>query len=126
MLARNFLTPTELDISDKQFNALLQVLGMLERGELKMHHNWRKRKREPNTKYFDMGKWPERHCGSVGCIGFWAEKIGKVNMSCVPEKLDNLFYNYEATENETTTEQAAQALRNYLSTGKANWADVLA
>ena len=34
MLAQNFLTPSDLKIKDDLHAALIQVLGMLERGEL--------------------------------------------------------------------------------------------
>lgn len=32
MLAQNFKTPADLDLSDKEFASLVKVLGMLERG----------------------------------------------------------------------------------------------
>lgn len=127
MLMRNFLTPAELNISDQQFEALLKVLGMLERGEL-IWHSAVGRGDKLKTMRFNMNNWPVVHCGSVGCIGFWAEKIGKVSFDVfdLTAELDDLFYNDIATINvNTKPEEAAQALQNYLTTGKADWADVL-
>lgn len=127
MLARTFLTPAELNISDQQFEALLKVLGMLERGELV----WHKQAKESgasvkNINRFNMGSWSDSHCGTVGCIGFWAEKIGKVPFSpSTTMDTYDLFYNRKACNTNTTPEQGAEALRNYLSTGKADWDDVL-
>lgn len=116
MLARSFLTPEKLNISDKQFNALVQVLGMLERGELPWH------------KKFDMTSWPTKgiSCGTVGCIGFWAESILEAEIVSKDEELLQLFYADDFDLDEIKPEHAAQALRNYLGTGKANWASVLA
>jgi hypothetical protein len=36
MLAQNFKTAAELDLSDAEIKALVKVLGILERGELSM------------------------------------------------------------------------------------------
>lgn len=133
MLARTFLTPAELNISDQQFEALLKVLGMLERGELV----WHKQAKESgasvkNINRFNMGSWSDSHCGTVGCIGFWAEKVGKVplkvgkvHFSSITVGTRDLFYNHKACDMDTTPEEGAEALRNYLSTGKADWDDVL-
>lgn len=35
MLAQNFKTAADLDLADAEFEALVKVLGMLERGEIK-------------------------------------------------------------------------------------------
>lgn len=38
MLAQNFKTPADLDLPNPEFEALVKVLGMLERGEIKSDH----------------------------------------------------------------------------------------
>lgn len=116
MLARSFLTPTDLKITVKEFDALTEVLNMLERGEL--------------NQGFVMDEWPGIGCGTVGCIGFWTEKlIGEEVQWWDKPQLNNLFFINERVKNNydgVGPEQAANALRNYLTTGKANWATVLA
>lgn len=116
MLARSFLTPTELKIRVKEFDALGKVLGMLERGEL--------------NQGFVMDEWPGIGCGTVGCIGFWTEKlIGEEVKWYDNLQLNNLFFINERIRNYydgVGPEHAAHALRNYLTTGKADWASVLA
>lgn len=131
MLARSFLTPEELNISDKQFDALVQVLGMLERGELPWHT---KKAVLPLDVGFNMAKWPSRlegNCGSVGCIGYWCEKMGgaprwEFELNKTTE-IGKLFYPHGFGAFATITmDQGMQALSNYLTTGKADWAGVLA
>lgn len=139
MLMRSFLTPEELNISDKQFNALVQVLGMLERGELPWHC---KNLIKPTDIGFNMDRWYESEimpeCGSVGCLGYWCNKLGgHVSRFAVKNsELEHLFYpnrNSDGSKSklpkfyeDITPDEATQALRNYLGTGKADWAGVLA
>lgn len=136
MLARSFLTPEELNISDKQFDALVQVLGMLERGELP----WHSRSlitRLPTSIGFNMDCWPqstEEDCGSVGCIGYWCQKLGgdvtqeDIRSYASPYELKELFYPVEGIKSyqRITVDEGIQALSNYLTTGRADWAGVLA
>lgn len=127
MLARSFLSPVDLKISDKQLNALVQVLNMLERGELPWHRGVSR----PKDLGFNMGYWPDKRgkdCGTVGCIGYWTEKFLGEEFDDFPKELDNLFFINEIDIDwvDVTPEYAASALRNYLTTGKADWAGVLA
>lgn len=131
MLARSFLTPEKLNISDKQFDALVQVLGMLERGELPWYN---KDKVFPSDVGFNMAKWPsplENKCGSVGCFGYWCEKLGgaprwEFELNKTTE-IGKLFYpvGFGRNFNSVSVDEGMQALSNYLTTGKADWAGVL-
>ena len=135
MLARTFKTPAELNLSDAEFNALVTVLVMLERDELPWHsiHEFG----EGNG--FNMDRWPDagypagEHCGSVGCIGYWVEKVGSIGLagnirSGERNKLYRLLFpqGTGTAYRDIMPEQAAEAMRNYLATGEANWAAVLA
>lgn len=136
MLARSFLTPAELKIEDGDFEALLKVLGMLERGELPWHAS------TSSKEGFNMDRWPsaghsariDEHRGSVGCIGYWAEKLGarkELSSRAIYTELYGLFFPKVDNKNympykDIQPEHAAQALQNYLNTGKADWDAVLA
>lgn len=132
MLAQNFKTPAELRISQAQFDALVKTLGILERNETVWvsidcvsHHNIEKIK---FTGHFNMDVWQEPHkCGTVCCIGGTAELIGGVEFD--PHKnyaLWGLFYpNINLEYSKITVEQAACALRNYLTYGEAKWQEIV-
>lgn len=64
MLAQNFKTTADLGITDAEIEALIKVLGMLERGELKRA----KTTKEKGTNLFHMGEWGYG-CGTPACIG---------------------------------------------------------
>jgi hypothetical protein len=130
MLAQNFKTATELKISEEEQAALIKVLGMLERGELVdapscfyITHNG-----------FNMNCQGEG-CGTAACIGGWvATIIGvrqktyvnsyrpfdsmitrvRVKNNC---KLSDLYW----SQTSAKVAEAAIALRNYLTTGDAQW-----
>jgi len=117
MLARNYLTAEQLKLTDAQHAALIQVLGMLERGELVELDDARLRRRyEPNG--FSMGNW-------CYCICGWANKVSN------PAKLSYCDYNYSPVfargrydppyplfiRTGLNMEQATNALRDYLTTG---------
>lgn len=120
MLAQNFKTPADLEITDAEFDALTKVLGMLERGEITAHQ-------------FNMAEWG--HCGSVHCIGGWAQTINQSNFKKPnrPKELERLFYpSIVVVEGKpfngylATVPQAAIALRNYLTHGEPRWAEAFA
>lgn len=141
MLAQNFKTPADLGIQDKWFEALLKLLGMLERGELR-HTSTVKLKPlcddrvRPEVGLFNMNRWSVAfECGTVCCLGGTAEAIGGFRFGRMPEKLVHLFHPgqeshkvlHRAGGYETITmEQAAIALRNYLSSGEPRWEEALA
>ena len=128
MLAQNFLTAKALGITEVEVEALIKVLGMLERREI--------------TKRFVMHTTiSETPCGTVACICGWAHiaSNGKAfpeasihncgnafHARLSPEAIDLFGYNCapEILRNRTDT-QAASALRNYLTLGEARWAEVL-
>ena len=117
MLARNYLTAEQLKLTDAQHRALIQVLGMLERGELvelNQDHN-----RMPyRANGFSMGNW-------CYCICGWANKVAN------PKGLSFCDYNYSPVfgrgqadppyplfiRSGLNMEQATNALRDYLTTG---------
>src|SRR5271170_4836651 len=73
MLAQNLKTPADLGIEDKWFEALLKLLGMLERGELQ-HTSTAKLKPlsddrvNPQVGLFNMNRWSVAfECGTVCC-----------------------------------------------------------
>lgn len=141
MLAQNFKAPADLGIEARWFEALVKTLGMLERGELR-HTATAELKPlcservSPEAGLFNMNRWSVKfQCGTVCCLGGTAEAIGQFRFSGMPKKLIHLFHpgkednanlsrlgGYEAI----TTEQAAIALRNYLTHGEARWAEALA
>jgi hypothetical protein len=146
MLAQTQLTPAELKVTDKEFTGLVTVLGQLERGELKhafAHPFWAQDGSPPTGNCFNMGITGQVYeCGTVGCIGGWAA----LAMDMKPEDLDfyvsesrsiSLQPLYYPDEDEgcgeidvdyttITPEQASQAIRNFLATGKPQWAEILA
>lgn len=144
MLAQNFKTATDLGIKDVELDALIKVLGMLERGEI------------PKAA-FDMGRFRPYYsseesvvaeCGTVGCICGWANfisngaafpelnelRIGDPLMRRISPAARHAFAMDDHTQTELTGRiwsegtpaSAAVALRSFLSTGDANWAEALA
>jgi hypothetical protein len=135
MLSQNFKTPADLGHTEKEHAALVTVLGMLERGELKHVKLSEPREWSPSGKlftgHFNMGEWNVMAgCGTVGCIGGTAEMLMKDIFNYpYSDELEELFYppmEEDYTDiTDITTDQAARALRSYLTTGKANWKEVL-
>lgn len=129
MLAQNFKTPTDLQISDAEFEALVKVLGMLERQELIYSDVGKNLLPIPNG--FNMGTWEQaRACGTARCIGGWAAFLMKVDVEgyvigarC--STLNELFWGCP-NDNKATTAQASIALRNYLTHGEPRWAEAMA
>lgn len=129
MLAQSFKSAAELQISEAEQDALIKVLGMLERGEIDAEH-------------FNMDSYLNE-CGTVGCIAGWAYLVS--NEAAFPEvsrdcpkspargqhALMKLFRCglgdlFARPSRKTSPDQAAIALRSYLTTGEANWAEALA
>lgn len=128
MLAQNFKTADELRISGAQLSALQKTLVLLETGKL-IHAPFDgdgRREGEEFTGHFNMGRWNAvQACGTVCCIAGTAELIGGIRFpDHPPGRLGNLFYAGELGERVLTTitpQQAATALRSYLTTGDARW-----
>lgn len=147
MLAQNFKTPAALDITEAEFNALRDVLGMLERDEMKhvsglQGRSWSERGYQKGDIFcglFNMTGFAETtHCGTACCIAgtcdlvsgtkfanrFWGDEPGGL-----PRELGQLFCPDELTAEqmgEIQPSQAAIALRNYLTHGEPRWLEALA
>lgn len=132
MLAQNFKSAADLEITEAQKAALIKTLVLLETGRL-THAPYDGRLsdtyREPGafTGHFNMGRWrAQQDCGTVCCIAGTAELIGRVQFSThTGDALGDLFWahgrgiDYKITD--ITPSQAATALRSYLTTGDARW-----
>ena len=137
MLANNFMTPSALGISDAEFDALVKVLGMLERGEI------------PDGE-FNMRR-VQHPCRTPACLCGWANYVSAgqafplyaptrptffsnaggygPRWRDLPRQLLQLFgYGGRPTDPvyAATPSQAAIALRSYLTHGEARWAEALA
>lgn len=137
MLARNFKSATDLRISEEEYEALIAVLGMLERGEL-VYAEYPNIRRTDDTKLFNMNN-SGGECGTPACIGGWVailmgrclgtgyNSVCHYVSSCDYEKhpLQDLYWNDAALNMNATVEQAAMAVRSFLTTGKAKWKKVL-
>lgn len=126
MLARNFLSATDLNIDPDEHQALIAVLGKFERGELvhqPQYYDITDKFGEPCG--FNMARW---QCGTVMCIGGWAEYIngGRFDHKnyCLTESY-KLYYPNILDYSRITPTQACAALTNYLTTGNADWESIL-
>jgi hypothetical protein len=135
MLMQNFKTAAELEISEKEKSALVKTLVLLETGKLKHTKPKFPRDYSVDTEFsglFNMSDWfyPSK-CGTVACIGGTAELVGNMRFEHDMSNagLSALFYMDDGSTNypmeDVTTEQAARALRNYLTTGKPDWRSIL-
>ena len=128
MLASSFLSADLLGLSTKEHAALIGVLGMLERGELR-HVS---AEDDGDSVGFNMGTFA---CGSVHCIGGWADRLYGTDfrfLSLLRDEQNLRLYELlfgafqsEVELEDITVAQAAEALRNYLTTGNAHWLQVL-
>lgn len=132
MLAQNFKTAADLGLKDVELEALIKVLGMLERGELS----------RKGAQVINMGWWfGQNECGTVGCIAGWAHHIsgGKAfpfldDTGIAPDHLTNLFIPAQDSDLDVANKRmqkiapdhVARALRAFLTTGEADWAEALA
>lgn len=135
MLQQNFQTPEALGLTAPQHRALVLTLNALERGELR-HAPIDGVQRYDSANYtghFNMEIWNSAEdCGTVGCIGGTAELLGSLNSysladcAAVNGNLRGLLYpNIDGKLWEfITVDQAATALRSYLTTGIADWSHV--
>lgn len=145
MLAQNFMTALALGISDVEHDALIKVLGMLERGEL-VHAKFpiARMFRGPNEFNMAATLHTGEGCGTIACLGGWAylvsDKVAFAGLidglasddddlvAAMPINLRRLFGIGASwsTLNPRTPEAAAIALRSYLSTGEPSWAEAMA
>jgi hypothetical protein len=137
MLANNFMPPSALGISNVEFESLVKVLGMLERGEIPASEFTMRRVQHP--------------CRTPACLCGWANHVsgGKAfplhpqsrwslfgnpttygpRWKEQPQRVRELFgYGGRTTDPvyAASPSQAAIALRNFLTHGEARWAEALA
>lgn len=134
MLARTFLDARQLGITEKELAALIDVLGRLERGELRHIRGKPKRRwlRSPCQAGFNMSYFgppvgheqPNRDV--VCCIGGWCDRLHGTNFyvawweDALPRQLLYVFTGPPDVDRVTPAE-AANTLRHYLSTGECVW-----
>ncbi len=129
MLANYFKTAIDLQITSAEHDALVKVLGMLEREEFTYGDA------ATGPKTFNMNIiFSESRCGTVACIGGWAailmgrdpnDYMQGGHRGRFPKELIELFWPGESGRFATLS-QAAIAMRSYLTTGQPNWDDALA
>lgn len=133
MLARTILSAKQLNVTEEEKQALLLVLSALERNEAP-HLKGVSSEFDGNKKpgFFNMSVVIGKHeCDTTACILGWARFLSNNN---------NLFYTaWERNQlgvlfgmtrkpiplNQITPGQAAQALRNFLSTADPRWEEIL-
>lgn len=140
MLANNFKTAADLGLSEKEFRALVTVLGMLDRGEIAYSPRGEATDRLGGAAPIGFNMWHffgKTECGTICCICGWAEYVGNLRPeSLIKKRFDtpqlNELFDPPSLESvpvgvcdKITTAQAAHALRNYLTTGEARWSEVL-
>ena len=141
MLAQSFLSAAELGLPEAHRDALIKTLVLMETDKLVHLHNdfigvsgdddYDLALDYKFSGYFNMSVWQApADCGTVACIGGTAELISGLEftpmMTSKLPKLNELFYpQIGSLLGLVTIPQATQALRNYLTTGQANWSDVL-
>jgi hypothetical protein len=130
VLAQNFKTAKELGLADVELDALVTVLRMLEREDIKREE-------------FHMG-YVQHECKTPACICGWAYYISRGRafpelsaqhgsfilyrrLSDFPAIVD-LFRSTSArgSGGEITPAQAAIALRNFLTHGEPRWTEAMA
>lgn len=129
MLAQNFKTAADLELEEEDHRALVAALGVFERGEVSHADSGLpcNKPRKPN-KQFNMSLWHSRNeYGTVCCIGGTAELLGGKNLHLYGSghRIDKLFFPpLNIPWEKITVEQAACALRNYLTIGEPMWSEV--
>lgn len=138
MLAQSFQSATDLEISEMQKDALVKTLKLLETDAVEHSTAFdfdrcdHEHTRQAFSGQFNMRYWAESgECGTIACIGGTAELITGVRFGLTwvgNDRLANLFQPQTLpleTWSAITTEQAARALRSYLTTGDAKWAEAV-
>lgn len=140
MLAQSFQSAAELGIADIEQQALVTVLGMLERGEL-VYGKYPIAKMFRGSNEFNMAATLDSSsdCGSIGCLCGWAHIASgrkafaeffseERSIEALPIGLRRLFRFGAGLGSlySIQPEQAATALRSYLTTGDAKWHEAVA
>lgn len=144
MLAQNFKTAADLSLTEREHSALIGVLGMLERDEVRhvpVKRTFKSRLAPREKTYlFNMEHfYTKSDCGTAACIAGAADLFfgsafivhagfGAGLRFALSRQARELFAPRAISEDDwsqITTAQAAAALRSYLTTGEANWAEAL-
>lgn len=124
-----FLSAKKLKISKAEHTALIEVMGRLERGEIK--HLANPSEETPFRDCFNMGNEIIRSsCGTACCIGGWVAL--HMGMDDDDDVLDYVqkYMNEQTTlrslywdncDCRTTPQEGADAIRSFLTTGEPNW-----
>ena len=140
MLMQNFESAADLDLTEPQRHALIKTLSFMECGKIK-HISLDEvayADADQEVVYaglFNLSAWidSDYRCGTVGCIGGTAELISGVSFDRWEYKprLQQLFnpstlidphsMKLSVDFDSVTVEQAARALRGFLTTGTADW-----
>lgn len=118
MLARSFLSATDLGISEQERDALIRTMFAFERGEIKPEE-------------FDMREWCKTACCICGHAMRFNPSVFQQPSTEMPDGLYRLFipgYRDLPTMRFMETikpHEAAQALSNYLTTGLPRWREAL-
>lgn len=126
MLMQNFKTAADLGITETEQDALIKVLGMLERAELRYAEGGE----TECENGFNIGT-QGKGCGTPACIGGWVARLmgideGRYVDSYMPDfserrpdkALSGLYWRYPK---DVGVDEAATALRSFLTTGDARW-----
>ena len=132
MLMQNFESAADLDLTEPQRDALIKTLGFMECGKIK-HVSLDEVAFSDDSQeavfsgLFNLSAWidSDYRCGTVGCIGGTAELISGVSFEGWENKwrLQQLFSPSTLIDHfdSVTVEQAARALRGFLTSGTADW-----
>lgn len=113
MLAQNFKTAANLKITDAEHRSLVLVMGMFERGEI------------PAEKFHMRSV--EDWCGSQACIMGWCLRVAGNDVfngfvdDNGPLYRGLFLFGDSRRFRPAAPEQAAIAIRSFLTTGKAQW-----
>lgn len=144
MLARDFLSAKSLGISEIDRQAAIEVLDMLESGELdfvaleqedllsaRAFSRRTPPRCKPHGSGLNMGVWGDRDCASgqfAGCVGGWMESVkGRWLSERCKAKFGDLFFPWDhhlelhRFGSRLMPERVAWALRSKLQTGRADW-----
>jgi hypothetical protein len=133
MLAQSFKPALELGISDEQHQGLIDTMNLLETTGSPFRFDMNNWFNAPVFYYTCPSNMHARYlagthdCGTAACIGGTAEAISGVSFKGQrTPQLYNLFFPYSVRVWARITEQmGGQAIRNYLTTGYANWPSIV-
>lgn len=123
-------TADELRLTEEQRCALVKALAFLREDKIKYRPLGGPilgfKAKKGKVDYFNMRAWVrEYECGTVCCIGGTAQALSGVSFPNSDvfrnRNLHNLFYPSNQKAWNATPQQAARAVSNYLSTGRASW-----